>query len=89
MGGASKEIAKILNDRLSKVPGIKSYEIDRIDAIKTFDVAKPIIIGDIKITPYTNFTGRGFSAWAVSMIEMILAAWMGVTSISLPSVMRA
>ncbi len=53
MGGASKEIAKILNDRLSKVPDIKSYEIDRIDAIKTFDVAKPIIIGDMKITPYT------------------------------------
>ena len=52
MGVASKGIAKILNDRLSKAPDIKSYDIDRIEAIKTFEVAKPIVIGDIKITPY-------------------------------------
>ncbi len=52
MGVASKGIAKILNDRLSKAPNIKSYEADRIEGIKTFEVAKPFVIGDIKITPY-------------------------------------
>ena len=53
MGEASKGIAKILNDRLSKAPNIKSYDADRIKNIKTFYPAKPIVIGDIKITPYT------------------------------------
>lgn len=53
MGVASKGIAKILNDRLSKAPNIKSYDIERIETIKTFDVAQPVVIGDIKITPYT------------------------------------
>lgn len=53
MGVASKGIAKILNDRLSKAPNIKSYDIERIENIKTFDVAQPVVIGDIKITPYT------------------------------------
>ena len=52
MGEASKGIAKILNDRLSKAPNIKSYDVDRIESINTFEVAMPIIIGDIKITPY-------------------------------------
>ena len=52
MGVASKGIAKILNDRLSQAPTIKSYDVDRIGAIKTFEIAKPILIGDIKITPY-------------------------------------
>lgn len=53
MGVASKGIAKILNDRLSKAPNIKSYDIERIETINTFDVAQPVVIGDIKITPYT------------------------------------
>lgn len=53
MGEASKAIAKILNDRLSKNPNIDSYDVDRIDSIKTFEAAKPITIGDIEITPYT------------------------------------
>ncbi|MBE7023949.1 MAG: MBL fold metallo-hydrolase [Ruminococcaceae bacterium] len=52
MGVASKGIAKILNDRLSKAPDIKSYDVDRIESIKTFEVAKMVVIGDIKITPY-------------------------------------
>lgn len=52
MGEASKEIAKILNDRLSKAPNIDSYDPERINSIKTFEAAKPITIGDIKITPY-------------------------------------
>ena len=52
MGEASKSIANILNDRLSRTPNIDSYNPERIDSIKTFEVAKPIIIGDIKITPY-------------------------------------
>ena len=52
MGIASKGIAKILNDRLSKSPNIDSYDPERIDSIKTFEAAKPITIGDIKITPY-------------------------------------
>ena len=52
MGEASKAIAKILNDRLSKAPNIDSYDIERINSIKTFEVAKSIIIGDIKVTPY-------------------------------------
>ena len=52
MGVASKGIAKILNDRLSKAPDIKSYDVDRIESIKTFEVAKTVVIGDIKITPY-------------------------------------
>ena len=52
MGEASKAIAKILNDRLSKAPNIDSYDPKRIDSIKTFEVAKTIIIGDIRITPY-------------------------------------
>lgn len=53
MGVAAKGITSILNNRLSKIPDIKSYDADRIEAIKTFDVAKPVEIGDIKITPYT------------------------------------
>lgn len=53
MGEASKEIARILNDRLSKVPDIDSYDTKRIDSIKTFHPAQTIVIGDIKITPYT------------------------------------
>ena len=52
MGVASKEIAQILNKRLSKSPHVKSYNVDRIDSILTFEVPKPIMIGDIKITPY-------------------------------------
>lgn len=52
MGEASKAIAKILNDRLSKAPNIDSYDIERINSIKTFEAAKSIIIGDIKVTPY-------------------------------------
>ena len=52
MGEASKTIAKILNDRLSKAPNIDSYDIERINSIKTFEAAKSIVIGDIKITPY-------------------------------------
>ncbi len=52
MGKASKVIAKILNDRLSRSPHITSYSTKRIDSIKTFDVAKPVTIGDIRITPY-------------------------------------
>lgn len=52
MGVMSKGITKILNDRLSKAPNIKSYDTDRVDNIKTFKIASPVIIGDIKITPY-------------------------------------
>jgi len=52
MGEASKEIAKILNDRLSKAPEIDSYDTKRIGSIKTFQPAQTIVIGDIKITPY-------------------------------------
>ena len=52
MGEASKTIAKILNDRLSKAPNIDSYDTERINSIQTFEAAKSIIIGDIKITPY-------------------------------------
>lgn len=52
MGEASKAIAKILNDRLSKAPNIDSYDIERINSIQTFKAAKSIIIGDITITPY-------------------------------------
>ena len=52
MGEASKAIAKILNDRLSKAPNIDSYDPERINSIKTFEAAKTIVIGDIKITPY-------------------------------------
>ena len=52
MGEASKVIAKILNDRLSKAPNIDSYDPKRINSIKTFEAAKSIVIGDIKITPY-------------------------------------
>ena len=52
MGEASKAIAKILNDRLSQAPNIDSYDPKRIDSIETFKAANPIIIGDIKITPY-------------------------------------
>lgn len=52
MGIASKGIAKILNDRLSKAPDIESYNLERIDSIKTFNVAETIAIGDIKITPF-------------------------------------
>lgn len=52
MGKASKAIAQILNDRLSKAPNIDSYDIERINSIKTFEAAKSIIIGDIKVTPY-------------------------------------
>ncbi len=52
MGEASKGIAKILNDRISKSPNIESYNTERIDNIKTFAVATPIVIGDIKVTPY-------------------------------------
>ena len=52
MGEASKGVAKILNDRLSKAPNIMSYDVDRIDSINTFKVAKPITIGDITVTPY-------------------------------------
>lgn len=53
MGEASKAIAKILNDRLSKSQKIKSYDVDRIESIKTFTPAKTLTIGDIKITPYS------------------------------------
>ncbi len=52
MGEVSKGITKILNDRLSKSPCIDSYNTERIDNIKTFEVANPIVIGNIKITPY-------------------------------------
>ena len=52
MGEASKAITKILNDRLSKAPDIDSYDQERINSIKTFEAAKIITIGDIKITPY-------------------------------------
>lgn len=52
MGEVSKGIAKILNDRISKSPNIDSYNPERIDNIKTFEVATPIVIGDIKVTPY-------------------------------------
>jgi len=52
MGEVAKGIAKILNDRLSKTPSVNSYDPERIDSIKTFEVATPIVIGDIKITPY-------------------------------------
>lgn len=52
MGEVSKGIAKILNDRISKSPNIESYNTERIDNIKTFAVATPIVIGDIKVTPY-------------------------------------
>lgn len=52
MGEASKTIAKILNDRLSKAPNIDSYDPERINSIRTFEAAKAIVIGDIKITPY-------------------------------------
>ena len=52
MGEASKTISQILNDRLSKAPNIDSYDPERINSIKTFEAAKAIIIGDIKITPY-------------------------------------
>jgi len=53
MGEASKTIVKILNDRLSKSQRIKSYDVERIDTIKTFTPAKTLTIGDIKITPYS------------------------------------
>ena len=52
MGEASKTIAQILNDRLSKAPNIDSHDPERINNIMTFKVAKPITIGDIMITPY-------------------------------------
>ena len=52
MGEASKTISQILNDRLSKAPNIDSYDPERINSIKTFEAAKAIVIGDIKITPY-------------------------------------
>ena len=52
MGEVSKGIAKILNDRISKSANIESYNTERIDNIKTFAVATPIVIGDIKVTPY-------------------------------------
>lgn len=52
MGEVSKGIAKILNDRISKSPDIDSYNPDRIDNIKIFEVATPIVIGNIKVTPY-------------------------------------
>ncbi len=52
MGIAAKGIAKILNDRLRKAPNIKSYDTDRLENIKTFEIAIPVIIGDVKITPY-------------------------------------
>lgn len=52
MGEVSKGIAKILNDRLCKAIIIDSYNPERIDNIKTFEVALPIVIGDIKVTPY-------------------------------------
>jgi len=52
MGEASKGVVKILNDRLSKAPDVKSYDKMRIDSIQTFKVALPITVGDIKVTPF-------------------------------------
>lgn len=53
MGVALKEICQMLNDSLSKNPHIQSYDTGRIDAIKTFEQGVPVLIGDIKITPFT------------------------------------
>ena len=52
MGEISKAIAKILNDRLSKSPHIKSHDVKRVEEIKTFKAARRIQIGDICITPF-------------------------------------
>jgi len=53
MGKASKSVLKILNDRLSRTTNIDSYDSARVDGIRTFFPACPIMIGDIKITPFT------------------------------------
>ena len=51
MGEASKKIAEILNDRLIKA-SLASYNTKRLKGVRTFTAARPVIIGDIKITPY-------------------------------------
>lgn len=52
MGKASKAIVQMLNDRLRQAANIASYDAKRIEKIKTFRAAQPVMIGDIKITPY-------------------------------------
>lgn len=66
MGKASKEILKILNERLNKSPNVTSYDAVRLDGINTFEVAKPVVIGDIKITPYMT----DHSAYDASMFKI-------------------
>lgn len=52
MGTTAKEICRLLNDRLSSNPDIKSYDSGRINNIRTFEAGKSVLVGDIKITPF-------------------------------------
>lgn len=52
MGRASKDIFLVLQTHLATVSEEIKGNLPKLEAVHTFQVAKPIGIGDIKITPY-------------------------------------
>lgn len=53
MGAAAKAITQLYNNKQRENPKSKAYDTTRIEQIQTFERANPVLIGDIKITPFS------------------------------------
>lgn len=58
LGKTAKKIMEQITERLDKLPDVTEKGLPRVQAVKPYYPAKPLLFGDIGITPYAEAFGE-------------------------------